>query len=131
MTSAELKTMREALGLTVGWLAEQAGVGERTVRYWESGRNQVPDDVAELIGRIEARSRELVRRAVTTVSEVSARSGGTPEAVDLRRYGSDAELWKAHREFRPLPVTWHASVLARIARELEAQGIPSTIEYAQ
>ena len=41
MTSAELKTTRESLGLTADWLAKKAGVQLRTVRYWESGRNAV------------------------------------------------------------------------------------------
>lgn len=130
MTPAELKTHREALGLTVGWLAAQAGVGERTVRYWESGRNQVPDDVAWLIQRIEAQTRRMVENALAQVEEVTALKGGEPEVVDLRRYGTDADLWKSHPGCKPLPATWHASVLARVVRELEARGIPAVIEYA-
>ncbi len=130
MTPAELKTNREALGLTVGWLAEQAGVGERTVRYWESGRNQVPDDVAALIGRIESQTRTMVSNALAQVDEVMRAQGGEPEAVDLRRYASDAELWRNHPGFKPLPATWHAATLARIARALESRGVTSVIEYA-
>lgn len=130
MTPAELKTNREALGLTVGWLAEQSGVGERTVRYWESGRNQVPDDVAALIVRIESQTRTMVSNALAQGDEVVRAQGGEPEAVDLRRYASDAELWRKHPGFKPLPATWHAATLARIARALESRGIASVIEYA-
>lgn len=130
MTPAELKTNREALGLTVGWLADQAGVGERTVRYWESGRNQVPADVAALVTRIEAQTRTIVANALEQVGEVVQVHGGEPEAVDLRRYASDAELWRRHPGFKPLPATWHAAALARIARELESRGVASVIEYA-
>ena len=54
MTPAELKTLREACGLPQSWLAHQAQVNERTVRYWESGKSSVPDDVAALISRIDA-----------------------------------------------------------------------------
>ncbi|OJY94409.1 MAG: hypothetical protein BGP25_05305 [Lysobacterales bacterium 63-13] len=130
MTPAELKTHREALGLTVGWLAEQARVGERTVRYWESGRNAVPEDVADLIRRIEMKTRAMVTAALDSVGQILAEEGGSPESVDLRRYASDAELWSKHPAFRPLPATWHAVTLARIARELDARGIHSVIEYA-
>lgn len=130
MTPAELKTNREALGLTVGWLAAQAGVGERTVRYWEAGRNQVPDDVAALIVRIESQTRTMVTNALAQVDQVIRAQGREPEAVDLRRYATDAELWRAHPGFKPLPATWHAVTLARIARALESRGIPSVIEYA-
>ncbi len=130
MTPAELKTNREALGLTVGWLAEQAGVGERSVRYWEAGASPVPDDVAALIVSIEAKARQLVTQALAQVDEVVRAQGGTPEAVDLRRYATEVELWRKHPGFKPLPATWHASVLARIARSLEARGIASVIEYA-
>lgn len=130
MTPAELKTNREALGLTVGWLAEQAGVGDRTVRYWESGRNQVPDDVTALIQQIESKTRTMVTNALAQVDDVVRAQGGEPEAVDLRRYATDAELWRKHRGFKPLPATWHAAALARIARALEDRGIPAVIEYA-
>ena len=130
MTSAELKTYREALGLTVGWLAAEARVGERTVRYWESGRNEVPEDVAELILSIEGVARELVTNALETVGEISKQEGGAPQAVDLRRYATDADLWRAHPKFKPLPATWHAAALARIASGLEARGIPAVFEFA-
>ena len=130
VTSAELKTYREALGLTVGWLAAEARVGERTVRYWESARNQVPEDVAALILRVEAQTRQLVENALVTVGEVAQQEGSEPEAVDLRRYAADEEFWRAHPAFKPLPATWHGAALARIARALEARGIPAVIEYA-
>lgn len=130
MTPAELKTRREALGLTVGWLAEQAGVGERTVRYWESGRNQVPDDVAGLILRIDAQAEKMVAEALAVVDETTRVHGGPPECVDLRRYATDAELWRKHPGLRPLPATFHASVLDRTRRALAGRGIESVIEYS-
>ena len=51
MTPAELKTVREACGLPQSWLAHRAQVNERTVRYWESGKSSVPDDVAAWLER--------------------------------------------------------------------------------
>ena len=132
MTPAELKTMRESLCLTVEWLAAQADVRGRTIRHWESGRNRVPDDVAQMVTGIESQSRAMVAAALRQVDDARAQlpAGGKLGGVDLRRYASDEELWGRHPEFRPLPVTWHASVLARIARELEARGVEAVIEYA-
>jgi len=51
MTSEQLKALRESLGLSQQWLADQANVRKRTVAHWESGRNNVPVDVAEIILR--------------------------------------------------------------------------------
>ena len=130
MTGAELKTLRESLGLSVAWLAVQAGVQERTVRYWESGRVAVPVDVAGLIARIEASTGEHVAQALAVVAETTADQGAAPESVDLRRYGTDDELWRAHPGLRPLPATWHAATLARVRRALAEQGVPARIEYA-
>lgn len=58
MTPAELKTLRESLGLPVQWLAERANVQRRSVEYWEAGRSKVPDDVAELMLQIDAQFAE-------------------------------------------------------------------------
>lgn len=66
VTPAELKTTREALGLSSEWVAEVGGVTVRSVRHWESGNGVVPDDVASIPRRasppqsgehVESRSR--------------------------------------------------------------------------
>lgn len=130
MTGAELKTLRESLGLTAQWVADQSKVRLRTAQYWEAGKNRVPEDVSALIARVEYKTRTMVTNALAQVDEVARAQGGEPEAVDLRRYASDAELWRKHPDCRPLPATWHAATLARIVRALQARGIKSVIEYA-
>ena len=53
MTNAELRTIREGLGLSVAWCALHVGggVSKRAWNYWESGRKdipvRVPNDVAK------------------------------------------------------------------------------------
>ncbi len=69
MTPAELKTLRETLGLSAQWLADRAGVLQRSVQYWEAGRSRLPDDVAELILRIDAQFTEATRRGQAVVIE--------------------------------------------------------------
>jgi DNA-binding transcriptional regulator YiaG len=50
MTPAELKSARQALGLSVGGLARVVGVsGERTVRKWERGDRDIPGPVKVLV----------------------------------------------------------------------------------
>lgn len=125
MTPAELKTTREALCLTVTWLAEQAGVQERTVRHWESGRNQVPADVAALVGRIDADINEAVRQACDIVAAADL----PVSTVTLIRYKTDSDLWDHRSDMHGLPATTHGSMLYRLRRALSGIGVESRIVY--
>ena len=42
MTSAELRTIRRAAGLTQEALAARLGVATRTLRHWEAGERAIP-----------------------------------------------------------------------------------------
>lgn len=130
MTPAELKTLRESLGLPVQWLAERAGVQRRSVEYWEFGRSRVPDDVAELLLQIDTQFAEATRHALAVVDEQTAKQGHPPETVRLYRYRDDEALWHARPDMRGLPVTAHAALLARVRLELLARGQAVAIEYA-
>ena len=130
MSPAELKTIRESLGLTAQWLADRSGVKLRTVQYWEAGRSRVPEDVAELILRIDAQFTESTRQALAVVDEQTAKQGHPPETVRLYRYRDDAALWAARPDMHGLPVTAHAALLARVRLALLARGQDVVIEYA-
>lgn len=52
MTPAEFRATREYLGLSVGWIAEWAGVNERSVRKWDQGENNVPEAIAAALDKI-------------------------------------------------------------------------------
>lgn len=130
MTPAELKTIRESLGLPVQWLAERANVQRRTVEYWEAGRSKVPDDVAALILQIDAQFTESTRQSLAVVDEQTEKQGQPPETVRLYRYRDDAELWAARTDMRGLPATAHAALLARVRSALLARGQSVAIEYA-
>lgn len=129
MSPAELKTIRESLGLSAQWLADRAGVLQRSVQYWEAGRSRVPDDVAELILRIDAQFSEATRQALAVLDEQTEKQGRPPEAVRLYRYRNDAELWEARPDMAGLPVTAHAALLARVRLALLDRGQAVTIEY--
>ena len=130
MTPAELKTIRESLGLPVQWLAERANVQRRTVEYWEAGRSPVPSDAAALILKIDGQFAEATRQALAVVDEQTEKQGQPPETVRLYRYRDDAELWQARPDMRGLPVTAHAALLARVRSALLARGQSVAIEYA-
>jgi transcriptional regulator with XRE-family HTH domain len=125
MTSAELKTLREFLGLSVTWLAAKVGVQERTVRHWESGRNPVPDDVAKLVKYHNSLVENVVRETVEHCLSQETK----PEEVLLVRYHTDTELWKHRADMLGLPVTFHAAMLQRTAYALQSHNIATTLEY--
>jgi DNA-binding XRE family transcriptional regulator len=104
MTPAEIKTLREACGLSQGWLARRANVNERTVRYWESGKHAVPDDVAAMIAGVDEMLRIGAEQALAQAKTLR-NEHGAPETVELYRYADDDALWVAHPDMRPLPAT--------------------------
>lgn len=129
MNAAELKTLREACGLSQEWLALRAQVNQRTVRYWESGKSSVPDDVATLITGID----DTLHRAAVAATEQARRlmlAQGKPTSVTLFRYASDDELWAARADMAGLPATCHAALLARARRLLIDDGQAVEIHWA-
>lgn len=131
MNAAEMKTLRESLGLPVQWLADQAGVKARTVQYWESGRNAIPDDVAGMLRGIDGQIWHIVGNTVTQIKEVAENEGSLPERLDLIRYRTDESLWFYQPEFKPLPATCHGMLLARLTREVAQLDIHVRIVYMQ
>jgi transcriptional regulator with XRE-family HTH domain len=129
MSPAELKTIRESLGLSAQWLADRAGVLQRSVQYWEAGRSRVPEDVADLVLRIDAQFAEATRQALAVVDEQTEKQGRQPETVRLYRYRDDAALWAALPDMDGLPVTAHAALLARVRLALLDRGQAVVIEY--
>lgn len=114
MTPAELRVVREFLGLTPEWLASHLNVSARTVRHWEAGKYAIPDGVRIEVEDLEARTGEYVSLIVDTLMDV-------PDP-GLITYRDDAEYEAAHpgREF---PASWHRAVAARVAQEVPALSI--------
>lgn len=114
MTDAELRVVREYLGLSPEWLAEHLGVSARTVRHWEAGRYAIPDGVRLEIEDLEARTGQFVGGAVEKLMDLP-----DPGVVTYR---TDAEYHAAHPEI-PFPASWHRAVVARIAQEVPTLAI--------
>lgn len=129
MNPAELKTIRENLGLSLQWLAQQAGVRLRSVEHWEAGKSPVPEDVAGLLTSLDEQLWQLVADYLAQVNEIKAEEGRMPEGIVLIRYKTDEDLWEFHSGFKPIPASSHAMLLARTRRELSKIGVACIIEY--
>ena len=111
MTDAELRVVREFLGLTPEWLADHLGVSPRTVRHWEQGKYAIPDGVRLEVEDLERRTGEFVSGIIEKLLEV-------PEP-GIVTYRSDDDYHAAHPEIE-FPASWHRAVVARIAQEVPA-----------
>ncbi|MFJ9420732.1 helix-turn-helix domain-containing protein [Streptomyces sp. NPDC101249] len=114
MTPAELRVVREFLGLTPEWLGGHLNVSARTVRHWEAGKYAIPDGVREEVEDLEARTGEFVSGIVGQLLDI-------PDPV-IVTYRDDDEYRAAHPEI-PFPASWHRAVIARVAQEVPALGI--------
>jgi len=114
MTDAELRVVREFLGVSPEWLGAHLNVSGRTVRHWEAGRYDIPDGVRLEMEDLEQRTAEFI-------------NGIVPQLLDLPEpgvitYRTDEEYHTAHPEI-PFPATWHRAVVARLAQEVPGLAI--------
>lgn len=125
MTGAELKTLREALGLSAAWLARSSSVKERTISYWEAGAAPVPEDVAQKIVDMKALADGLFSNFSQMLKTAQ------PGKTVLLRYRTNADLWESQPDFliSDLPTTFHAVILQRVKDFAESIGIKTTIIY--
>jgi hypothetical protein len=114
MTPAELRVVREFLGLTPEWLASHLKVSARTVRHWEAGKYAIPDGVRLEIEDLERRTGEFVSGVIGQLLDLP-----DPGVITYR---DDDEYTAAHpgREF---PASWHRAVVARVAQEVPGLSI--------
>ena len=131
MTPAEFVTIRESLGLTAQWIAENSGMKLRTVQFLESGRAEVPEQVSSMLDRIYMMLDSAVDQAITAIEKVIEQQGIPPSSVALVRYRSDADLWRFRPDMKPLPTTAHAVMLSRLRCFLLSRGIPSVIKFME
>lgn len=122
MTPAELRVVREFLGLTPEWLAGHLGVSGRTVRHWEQGKYPIPDGVRLEIEDLERRTGEFVSGIIDKLIDLP-----NPAVITYR---DDAEYRAAHPDIR-FPASWHRAVVARVAQEVPALAIAYAEEPAR
>lgn len=118
MMPAELRVVREFLGLTPEWLAGHLEVSARTVRHWEAGKFAIPDGVRLEIEDLEQRTAQFIGGVVEHLLGVRE-----PAVVTYR---DDEEYHWAHPEIE-FPASWHRAAIARVA--LEIDGLQITYEF--
>lgn len=109
MTAAELRVVREFLGLTTRWLAEHLEVAERTVHRWEDGTSVVPDGVRVEVERLEEATAQVVSAAIAACNDMRDPA--------ILTYRTDADYRRHHPE-QPWEARWHRAVVARVAQEV-------------
>lgn len=122
MTGAELRTIRDSLGLSAEQVAGMAGVRNRTVYRWEVGDWPVPDDVATALRDLDAQIERAAQDAI-------GRATGRADGVVLVRYRDADDLARYRPDMAHLPPCVHGALIDRVRRELENQGVPVRIVW--
>jgi transcriptional regulator with XRE-family HTH domain len=122
MNGAELKTIRESLGLSLQWLADKASVSHRSAAYWEAGA-KIPNDVIKLILSLEKSVNNAVANALISIIDATENQQGLPDRIVLVRYKTDQDLWRFRKDMAGFPASYHASILYRLRTEITKLGI--------
>jgi len=135
ITAAELKTIRESLGLTSQWIADIAKVQLRTAQYWEAERMAVPLNVSTELEKVEQLLDSMVGEALNGYIKLLIDQYGDTIEVPLVRYRTEEDLWKYEQKMKGLPLTVYAVYLSRLQSLLRSRGITSftgfidTVDY--
>lgn len=117
-TGAELRTIRDALGLPLDWVAHHTGVSPGQLRQWEAERKtkRPPRNVAAHLWRLLEGQEDYID------TELDRLTGGdpAPARLTLLRFRGDGDA-AAHG--LNMPATTHGIAQLRIARALEEDGI--------
>ncbi|MCV7174956.1 hypothetical protein [Mycolicibacterium sphagni] len=109
VTAAELKSMREYIGLDVSWVAKKLAIGERRITRMEAGGESIVFAVVELLDEAHADAKALVDKLVAFHRRAVKRTGCDSM---LTTYRNDEQA--AEAGFR-WPARWHRHVAARVA----------------
>lgn len=134
MNGAELRTVRESMGLSMEWLAQRLpnpvlgrmGISVKTLRRWERDNQDIPGDVAEHLNELMGLFVGLVDRELDKADN-ALRSGAQ---VILERYSRDSEMVTRNVSLAGFPAAFHAAALF-LARErlLHILGYRPAIRY--
>lgn len=115
MKPIELRSRREALGLSQRDLAKQLGNAQNTVSQWEAGKRLIPQDVERVLATLEKQVSLMIEQALSVLESNDA------DPIVLITHATDASLWAAHPEMDGTPAVIHRVACARIAAEIHAE----------
>lgn len=123
MTGAEFLTMRESLGVTAQWVADELGISLRTVQFWEAERSAVPDRAGILLATIDS----AIEATVDDVLRSARDTDG--QVYSLARYKDEASISATYPRLVNHAAKTQGVMLARAARALVAVGIQPQIRW--
>lgn len=123
LTSAELRTAREYLGLKGDDMAKKLGVNPRTLRSWEQGRDPAPGRIRPEIAALKAATEAAVARLVTSLDDAEDATLYTYRDNDEYAAGVRGTKWS--EGWHGWSASWHRQVCARAAAQTGAR-----IDYA-
>lgn len=129
MTGAELRTLRDSLGLSAEQVAVMAGVRGRTVQRWEVDDWPVPSDVAEQLHQIDGLLEKAVRGAEDALLDAQKRAQGAPADVVLVRYRTDADLARYRPDMAAWPTSVHGALIDRVRVAFMRAATPTRIVW--
>lgn len=112
VTPAELRCLREFLGLTPAWLADRLGIRERRLQRMEAGTESIPDGVAVELEDLANATAEYVEQLIEELD-------GQGAVETLVTYRTDATFKAAEGLGLTYPASWHRAVAARVAERLD------------
>lgn len=124
MSAAEFRTVRESLGLTYQWMANQMGVTIRALQYAESERNNINPEAKQLLSHVS----RVIDLGIAKGLKI-ALDNGIKECT-LIRYRNDEAFHHAQPSAAPLSVASHAVALSLLQRVLYQHGVVAKIHYA-
>ena len=119
MNGALFRSLRECLGLSRAWVALKAGVQERTVEYWESGKKEPPLDIVENLIELDFAFEENSQRIADDKESGSV----------LVRFKTDEDLGRFLPEYKSLTAVSHASFVFRTYCKMRLLKKKVGIEY--
>jgi len=109
MSPIELRSRREALGLSQQGLAECLGVKQATVSAWEKGTRVIPDGISERIDALEDHVETLIDQALDGIDQAE----DLPGPPMLFVWPTNQAYWAAHPESDGHPAVLHRVAMAR------------------
>jgi transcriptional regulator with XRE-family HTH domain len=110
MTPAELRVIREWLGLTGEALGQLVGVQDRTIRRWESGQDRIPDGARLDIEHLESLATEAVEALTSQLRDAAE--------ISTLTYRTNEDFWAHRPALAQYPASWHRAIIARVAHEV-------------
>lgn len=122
MTGAELRSLTESLGFSVAWLSKRWRATESTIKNWMYGSHEIPPYIAKEINL-------MVDDTNDRLDQLTARLHPGDE---LPTYRTDHEYRDAVGEDAPYSASWHRTLCARAADEVDVKlvwAVPPTRRY--